>query len=210
MPGPLGPLEKWGEGCRCCCGSSSVPKSGMTLCKLMDYSMPESPVLHYLLVKMKVLVTESCTTPCSPMDCSPPGSSVHGILQARILEWVAISFFRSLLKFLSIEWVMLSNHLILCLSFSFCPQSFPASESFPVSHVFASGDLKYQSFSFSISPSNEYAGLISFRINWFDLLAVQGTLKSLLQHHSSKCQFFSPQPSLWSNPHIHTWLLEKP
>ena len=62
---------------------------------------------------------------------------------------------------------------------------------------------KYWSFSFSISPSNEYSGLISFRMDWFDLLAVQETLKSLLQHHRSKHQFFGAQPSLWLNSHIH-------
>ena len=61
--------------------------------------------------------------------------------------------------------------------------------------------------SFSISPSNKYSGLISFRIDWFDLLAVQGTLKSLLQHHSSKASVL--WPSLWANSHIPTWLLEK-
>ena len=68
---------------------------------------------------------------------------------------------------------------------------------------------KYWSFSFSISPSSEYSGLISFRIDWFDLLSVQGTFKSLLQHHIRKHQSFSIQPSLWSNPHICTWLLER-
>ena len=62
----------------------------------------------------------------------------------------------------------------------FCPQSFPASGSFPMSQLFASGGHKYWSFNFSISPSNEYSGMISFRIDWFDLFAVQGTLKSLL------------------------------
>ena len=72
--------------------------------------------------------------------------------------------------------------------FSLCLQSFPASESFPLSALRISWP-KYWSFSFSISPSNEYSGLISFRIDWFDLLAVQGTLKSLLQHHSSKASF---------------------
>ena len=69
-----------------------------------------------------------------------------------------------------------------------------------MSQLFA---LKYWSFSFSISPSNEYSGLISIRIQWFDLLAVQGTLKSLLQHAVQKHQFFSAQLSLWSNSHIH-------
>ena len=91
--------------------------------------------------------------------------------------------------------------------FSSCLQSFPASGSFPMSQFFASGG---QSFSFSISPSNEYSGPISFSIDWLDLLAVQETLKGLLQHHSSKHQFFGTQLSLWSNSHIHTWLLEKP
>ena len=70
--------------------------------------------------------------------------------------------------------------------FSFCPQSFPASGSFPTSQFFASGWAEYWSFSFSISLSNEYSGLISFRMDWLDLPAVQGTLKSLFQHHSSK------------------------
>ena len=70
--------------------------------------------------------------------------------------------------------------------FSSCPQSFPASGSFPMSQLFASSGQSIGVFSFSISPSNEYSGLISFRMDWLDLLAVQGTLKSLLQHHSSK------------------------
>ena len=70
--------------------------------------------------------------------------------------------------------------------FSSCLQSFPASGFFPMSQLFASGGQNIWSFSFSISPSNEHPGLISFRIDWLDLLAVQGTLKSLLQHHSSK------------------------
>ena len=70
--------------------------------------------------------------------------------------------------------------------FSSCPQSFPASGSFPMSQLFASGGQKYWSFRFNISPSNEHPGLISFTMDWLDILAVQGTLKSLLQHHSSK------------------------
>ena len=70
--------------------------------------------------------------------------------------------------------------------FSSCLQSFPASGSFQTSQLLASGGQKYWSFSFNISPSNEYSGLISFRMDWLDLLAVQETLKSLLQHHSSK------------------------
>ena len=87
----------------------------------------------------------------------------------------------SLLRLMSIESVRPSNHLILCLPFSSRLQSFPASGSFPMSWLFASGGQR-----FSISSSNEYSGLISFRIDRLDLLAVQGTLKSLLQHYSSK------------------------
>ena len=84
-----------------------------------------------------------------------------------------------LLKLVSIELVMPSKHLILCCRFSFCLQSFPASGSFPMSWIFSSGGQSIRwSFSFSISPSNEYSGLIYFRTDWFDLLAVQGTLRS--------------------------------
>ena len=78
---------------------------------------------------------------------------------------------------------MPSNHLTLCRPLSSCPQSFPASGSFPMSQL---RWPKYWSFSFNISTSNEHPGLISFRMDWLDLLAVQGTLKSLLQHHSTK------------------------
>ena len=94
--------------------------------------------------------------------------------------------------------------------FSSCPQSFPASGSFPDESVLCIRWPKYWSFSFSISPSNEYSGLISFRIDWLDLLAVQGTLKSLLQHHSSKASILGAQLSSQSNSHIYTWPLEKP
>ena len=79
---------------------------------------------------------------------------------------------------------MASNHLIFCCPFSSCLQSFPASGSFPMSWLFTSGGKSIGAS--AISPSSEYSGLISFTINWFDLFAVQGTLKSLLQHHSSK------------------------
>ena len=100
---------------------------------------------------------------------------------------------QSLLKLMSIESVMPSNHLILCHPLSSCLQSLPASGTF--FHIMWP---KYLSFSFSISPSNEYSGPISFRMDWLELLAVQGTLNSILQHHSSK-SIFSTQLSLWSN-----------
>ena len=92
----------------------------------------------------------------------------------------------SLLKFMSIELVMPSNHLILCHPLLFLPSIFPSIRVFSNWSVLCIRWPKYWSFSFSISPSNEYSGQISFRMDWMDLLVVQGTLKSLLQHHSSK------------------------
>ena len=92
---------------------------------------------------------------------------------------------RSLLKLMSIELVMPSNHLILCLLL-LLPSIYPSIRVFSKESVLRIRWPKYWSFSFSIGPSNEYSGLISFRMDWLDLLAVQGTLKSLLQHHSSK------------------------
>ena len=93
---------------------------------------------------------------------------------------------QSLLKSMSIESVMPSNHLILCHPLLFLPSIFPSIRVFSNQSVLPIRWPKYWSFSFSISPSKEYSGLISFRIEWLDLLTVQGTLKSLLQHHSSK------------------------
>ena len=90
---------------------------------------------------------------------------------------------RSLLRYTSIGFVVLSNHLILCCLLSLLLSFFPSIRIFPKESALWP---KFWSFSFSISPSNEYSGLISFRIDWFDLLAVQGTLRSLLQHHSLK------------------------
>ena len=93
---------------------------------------------------------------------------------------------RSLLKLMSIESMMLSNHLILCLPLLLLPSIFPSIRVFSNESILCIRWPKYWSFSFNISPTNEYPGLISFRMDWLDLLAVQGTLKSLLQHHSSK------------------------
>ena len=92
----------------------------------------------------------------------------------------------SLLKFMSTELVMPSNHFSLCHLFLLLPSIFPSIRVFSNESALRIRWLKYWSFSFNISPSNEYSGLISFRIDWLNLLAVQGTLKSLLQHHSPK------------------------
>ena len=96
----------------------------------------------------------------------------------------------SLPKPMSIESVMPSNHLIFCHSLLFLPSIFPSSRVFSNELSLCIRWLKYWSFSFNISPSNKHPGLISFRMDWLDLLAIQGTLKSLLQHHSSKASIF--------------------
>ena len=98
---------------------------------------------------------------------------------------LSITNSQSLLKLMSIEYMMPSNYLILCCPF-LLPSIFPSIRVFSHESVLLIRWPKYRSFSFSISPSNGYSGLISFRMDWFDLLAVEGTLKSLLQHHSSK------------------------
>ena len=183
------------------------------------------------------------------LDCSPPGSSVHGILQARLLEWVTIPFSTgssqsrnrklfqfssvqftrsvlsvslrphecqaslsitnswSLLKLMPIELVIPSSHLILCRLLLLLPPIPPSIRVFSNESSLRMRWTKYWSFSFSISPSNEHPGLISFRMDWLDLLAVQGTLKSLLQQHSSKASilrhsaFFTAQ---LSHPYMTT------
>ena len=125
------------------------------------------------------------------------------------VRWASLSFTISwsLLKLMSVELVMPSNHLILCHPFLLLPSIFPSIRVFSNESVLHIRWPKYWSFSFSISPSNEYSGLTSFRMDRLDLLAVQGTLKSLLQHHSSKASilrhsaFFTVQ---FSHPYMTT------
>ena len=126
---------------------------------------------------------------------------------AACLASLSVTNSRSLLKLMSTELVMPSNHLILCCPL-FLPSIFPSIRIFANESVLCIKWPKYWSFSFNINPSNEYSGLISFRMDWLDLLAVQRTLKSLLQHHSSKASLVLS--FLYSQTHIHTWLLEKP
>ena len=118
-------------------------------------------------------VTQSCPTLCDPMNCSTPGLPVHH------QTW-------SSLKRMSIESVMPSSHLILCRPLLLLPPIPPSIRVFSNESTLRMRWPKYWSFSFSIIPSKEIPGPISFRMDWLDLLAVQGTLKSLLQHHSSK------------------------
>ena len=124
------------------------------------------------------------------MDCITPGSSVLCGLE-------------NLLKFTSVESVMLSNHLIL-----WCPSHFAFNLS-QHQGLFQSVGSLLQVVSFSISPSKEYSGLVFFRIDWFDLLAVQVTLKSLLQHHNVKAAILQPPVFFMVQLYIHRWLMGK-
>ena len=139
-------------------------------------------------------VTQSCLTLCDPMDTRLP---------------LSFTISQSLLKLMSTELVMPSKHLVLC-----CPLLLLSI--FTSIRVFSNESAlwirwpKYWSFSFSISPSNEHPGLISFRMDWLDLLVVQGTLKSLLQQSQFKTINSLALSLLWSNSHIQTWLLKKP
>ena len=138
--------------------------------------------------------------------------SVHSLSRVQLFEtlWTA-AYQASLsntnswnfLKLMSIESVMSSNHLIFCHPLLFLPSIFPRIRVFSNESVLCIRWPKYCSFSFSISPSNEYSGLISFRIDLFDLLAVQGTLTVFFNTTVQKHHFFSAKLSLWSNSHIH-------
>ena len=139
-------------------------------------------------------VAQSCPTLCTPMNCSTPGLPVHHQLPDSR-------------KLMSIESVMPSSHLILCRLLLFLPPVPSSIRVFSNKSTLHVRRPKYWSLSFSISPSSEHPGLISFRMDWLDLLAVQGTLKSLLQHHSSKASilqysaFFTVQ---LSHPYMTT------
>ena len=150
----------------------------------------------------------------------------HSVVSNFVNPWTAahqafLSFTisQSLLKLMSIELMMPSNHHILCCPFLFLPSIFPSIRVFSNELALHIRWPNYWHFSFSISPSNEYSGLISFRIVWLDLLIVQGTLKSLLQHHSSKAsivqfsalfmvQFSHPYMTTGKNIALTRWTLE--
>ena len=146
-------------------------------------------------------------------------SSVQWLSRVRLFvtPWIAarqaspsITNSQGLLKLMSIESVMPFSHPILCHPFLLLPSILPSIRVFSNESTLCTRWPKYWSFSFSIILSKEHPGLISFSMDWLDLLAVQGTLKSLLQHHNSKASIFGAQLSSQSNSHIHTWPLEKP
>ena len=141
----------------------------------------QGSLLHFIAVRVRAALSQF--------------SSVQSLSHVQLFEtpWttahqasLSITNSQSLPKFISIELVMPSNHLILCHPLFLPPSVFPSIRVFSNESALCIRRPKYWSFSFSINPSNERSGLTSFRMDWLDLLAVQGTLKSLLQHHSSK------------------------
>ena len=139
-------------------------------------------------------VAQLCLTLCDPMDCSIPGLPVPQHL-------------RSLPKSVFIALVTLSSHLILWYPFLLLPSIFPSIRDFSNESAVCIRWPKYWSFSFSISPSSEYSGLISLKIDWFDVLAVQETIRNLLQHTVQRHQFFGVLPSLLTSSHNPMWPL---
>ena len=145
----------------------------------------------YIYISSVSPVTQLCPTLCNPMNRSTPGLPVHHQLpestqtHARRVRDA-------------------SSHLILCRPLLLLPPIPPSIRVFSNESTLCMRWPKYWSFSFNISPSNEHPGLISLRMDWLDLLAVQGTLKSLLQHHSSKASILCAQLSSLSHSHIHT------
>ena len=163
---------------------------------MQSWSLDPGRQTVWLFFMWVAVVVQSCLTLCNTIDCSMPDFPV--------LHCVP--------EFAQIHILWVGDAI---------QPSYPLSSLSSVFSLSQHQDLfhksilhirwpKYWNFSFSISPSNEYSGLISFNIDWLGLLTVQGTLKSLLQHHSSKASILGAQLSLWSNSHIYTWLLEKP
>ena len=159
---------------------------------------PAMCIFHHILFSRHHIQFSSVALLC-PTLCNP--------MTAAHQAFLSITNSQSLLKLMSIESVIKSNHLILCHPFLLPTSIFPSIRVFSNESVLRIRWPKYWSFSFNISPSNEHSGLISFRMDWLDLLAVQGTLKSLLQHHNSKASilwhpnFFIVQ---LSHPHMTT------
>jgi len=156
---------------------------------LRSETRQECPLLPLFSSVQFSSVAQLCLTLCDPMNRSTS---------------LSITNSRSSLRLMSIESVMPSSHLILCCSLLLLPPISPSIRVFSNESTLCMRWPKYWNFSFSIIPYKERPGLISFRMDWLDLLAVQGTLKSLLQHHRSKHQFFGTQLSSQSNSHIHT------
>ena len=149
-----------------------------------------SPDLSVVAVQL-----QSRPTLWDPMDCTKPGFPV-------------LYYLLELFRLISVESTMPSNHLILCLPLLLLPSIFPSIRVFSNASVLLIRWPKY--WSFSVSLPNKFLGLISFRIDWFDLLAFKGLSRAFSNTTVQQYQFFGVQPCLWSNSHIHIWLLEIP
>ena len=178
--------------------------------------------LKSLLMKVKEeseKVGLKCNIQKTKIMASGPISSVQSLscVQLFASPWItarqaslSITNSQSLLRLTSIDLVMPSSHLILGHPLLLLPRTPPSIRVFSNESTLRMRWPMYWSFNCSISPSNEHPGLISFRMDWLDLLAIQGTLKNLLQHHSSKPSIFWCSAYSQSNSHIHTWPPEKP
>ena len=156
---------------------NSVCLMGQSVHLIRSFKIKKSRLASFLPFSFQFSsVAQSYPILCDPMDCST----------------LSITNSQSLLKLMSTELVMPSNHLLLCCPLLLLPSIFPSIRVSSNESVLHIRWPKFWSFSFSISPFNEYLGLISFRMDWLDLLAVQGTLKCLLQHHSSKASILQP------------------
>ena len=159
--------------------------------KTSKYNSQSHSILLYFIVRLFSVFLQEHNKPNLSICVVVVQSLSH--VQLFPTQWtaacqasLAFTISQSLLKLMSIESMMLSNHLIHCCLLLLLPSIFPSIRVFSSESALCIRWPKYWSFSFSISPSNEYSGLISFRLDWFDLFAVHGTLKSLLQHHSLK------------------------
>ena len=168
---------------------------------------------------MKKVVCSAHNSTAQVLSVYPPPTSVQLLSRVwlPVTPWTApcqaslsITKSQSLLKFTSTESVMPSNHLTLGHPLLLLSSIFPSIRVFSNESVLPIMWPKYWSFSFSISPSNEYSGLSSFRTDWFDSLQSKGLSRVFSNTTVQKHQFFGAQLSLWSNSHFHTWLLEKP
>ena len=209
--------SSWGAWAYLPCGCGISPDQGAVSPALAGRALTPGPLGHQgspILVLFYLLSKHNHWTEfgMSFSYISYPSTSVQWLSHVRLFvtPWTAarqaslsITNSQSLLKLMSVESVMPSNHLILCHPLLLLPSIFPSIRVFSKESALRIRWPKYSSFNLSISPSNEYSGLISFRKDWLDLIAVQGTLKSLLQHYTQKHQFFGAQLSLWSSSHIH-------
>ena len=150
-----------------------------------------------LVLLLSLVVAQLCSILWEPMDCCLPGSLSFTI------SW-------SLLNLMFIESVMPSNHPVLCHPFPLLPSSFPSIRVFSNKSVLHIRWPKYWSFSFSVSPSNEYSGLISLGLTGLISLLSMDLSKGIFQHHNLKAPILPSSSILWSNSYICTWLLEKP